>query len=101
MKRIYLTMLGLILATPVFAQSQTQQLPAPPTLPSVNPNAKVTKEQLQAIAPPLAAHFDEIDTKHLGYVTPLQIQQFLAKQAPQLPSQIPTSLPSPPPPLPQ
>ena len=86
MKRIYMAMLGLLVATHVFAQSEVSQPPAPPALPTIDPNAKLTKAQLQSTMPPLAAHFDEIDTNHQGYVTPQQIQQFLSKRAPKLPS---------------
>jgi len=86
MKRIFMAMLGLLVATHVFAQSEVQQQPAIPAFLNIDPNAKLTKEQLQTIMPPLAAHFDEIDTNDQGYVTPQQIQQFLSKRAPKLPS---------------
>ena len=69
------------------AQSQTQQLPSPASVPNIDPNTSLTKEQLQAVVPPLAAHFDEIDTTCQGYVTTAQIQQYLVKQVPQSPSQ--------------
>lgn len=94
MKQAHLLLLALVVSTPILAQSQALQLPSPPSMSSIDPNARLTKEQLQAVMPPLAAHFDEIDTTHRGYVTPAQIQQFLAKQVPQPPSQFPPKLPS-------
>ncbi|MGT2477255.1 EF-hand domain-containing protein [Paraburkholderia terrae] len=94
MKRIHLLLLALVVTTPVFAQGQAPQLPSPPSMSSIDPNARLTKEQLQALMPPLAAHFDEIDTTRRGYVTSAQIQQFLAKQVLQPPSQFPPKLPS-------
>lgn len=95
MKQIHLLMSALLATAPVFAQSQALQLPTPPSLPNNDPNAKLTKAQLQVLMPPLAEHFDRIDTAHQGYVTPAQIQQYLAKQMPQQqPSQFPPKIPS-------
>ncbi|CAL8480778.1 EF-hand domain-containing protein [Caballeronia sp. S22] len=95
MKQINLLMLAVLTTVPVFAQSQALQLPTPPSLPNNDPNAKLTKEQLRVLMPPLAEHFDQIDTAHQGYVTPAQIQQYLGKQMPQQPpSQFPPKIPS-------
>jgi hypothetical protein len=81
MKQIYLAVLGLCAAAPVLAQTG-MQLPALPPL----DNVRLTREQLQTLMPPLAVHFDEIDSGHQGYVTGQQIQQYVSKHPPQPPS---------------
>jgi hypothetical protein len=90
MKQIYLAVLGLCAAAPVLAQTG-MQLPALPPL----DNVRLTREQLQTLMPPLAAHFDEIDSVHQGYVTGQQIQQYVSKHPPQ-PTSPSGQLPPPP-----
>jgi hypothetical protein len=106
MKRLSLAALGILTTTLAFAQTTPPPQLASQTTASGSANVRFTREQLQAIMPPLAAHFDEIDTTHQGYVTPEQVQQYVSKHPPQIPT--PPQLPSPPvsaqmmpPPLPQ
>ncbi|WP_341318407.1 EF-hand domain-containing protein [Paraburkholderia sp. IMGN_8] len=85
MKQIHFAMFGFLISTSAFAQSSVPPQLASAAAATGGSTIKLTKEQVQAAMPPLAAHFDEIDTNHLGYVTPAQIQQYVSNHPPQLP----------------
>ncbi|RWA51228.1 hypothetical protein AU476_24290 [Cupriavidus sp. UYMSc13B] len=77
----------------MYAQSSVAPQPGSAAATSGGP-VRITKEHLQAAMPPLAAHFDEIDTNHQAHVMPVPIQQYVSKHQAQMPP--PPQMPSPP-----
>ncbi|MGU4701465.1 EF-hand domain-containing protein [Burkholderia cepacia] len=80
MKRFYIVVAALLVASPAFAQSAMQQkLEARFAAADVDHDGKLTRAEAQAGMPRVAEHFDEIDSAHAGYVTLAQIEQFAAQ----------------------
>jgi hypothetical protein len=44
-------------------------------------DGKLTRQQAAAGMPMVASHFDEIDTRHQGYVTLAQVEAYFAQRA--------------------
>jgi hypothetical protein len=80
MKRIGLLLISLLIASAASAQTGMQQkLEARFASADVDHDGKLTKSEAQAGMPRVAAHFDEIDSAHAGYVTLDQIEQYVAQ----------------------
>lgn len=80
MKRALIILVTTLVVSPAFAQGNMQQmLETRFAAADVNHDGKLTREEAQAGMPRVAAHFDEIDTTHQGYVTLGQIEQFAAE----------------------
>jgi hypothetical protein len=71
----------LLFAAPVFAQNATmqQKVAARFAAADANHDGKLTLAEAQAGMPRIAAHFDEIDTAHAGYITEQQVEAFVAQ----------------------
>lgn len=81
MKRFYIVVAALLVASPAFAQSTMQQkLEARFAAADVDHDGKLTRAEAQTGMPRVAQHFDEIDSAHVGYVTLPQIEQFAAQR---------------------
>lgn len=64
----------------VFAQAgRAQKLEARFAAADLDHDGKLTRSEAQAGMPRVAAHFDQIDSAHLGYVTLEQIRQLAAQ----------------------
>ncbi|ALK32926.1 EF-hand domain-containing protein [Burkholderia plantarii] len=81
MKRLSIILVALVAASSAYAQSSMQQkLEQRFAAADADHDGKLTLAEAQAGMPRLAAHFDEIDTAHQGYVTLDQIEQFAASR---------------------
>lgn len=97
MKRLLMTCAICLLSTAVMAQNIApstpsgvraerleqglQTLHARFALANTTHDGKLTRQQAAAGMPMVKRHFDEIDTRHAGYVTLAQIEAYFGKRA--------------------